>query len=178
VPNYQTHYDWEAAFHYWVMLGHSRSIEAVQEHFGIGQRRTVTRAMQRYGWRERLAKVEAEAHEKADALLIRERAHRIADTLKIIDAARSRFAGQLARADFRMTASDFVGLIKLEVLLEGGATERIQGLPMIDPEKLTADELDQLRALLVKGTPTALDEPTAETGRAALELLPPLEEEA
>lgn len=117
-------YDWEAAFHQWVELGHTRSYQKVATILGT-KKKTVMLAAHRLGWQERLDKIETAAREKSDAARIRDRAERVQDTIRIVDASRSKFASQLRHADFRLTGSDFVGLVKLEALLEGDATGRL-----------------------------------------------------
>jgi hypothetical protein len=115
--------DWERAFEWWAAGG--RTYSEVAGEFGV-TKRSVERAAAKHGWQDRRAAIERKARAEADKLLVRERTERVADTLRIIDAARTRFAGQLRTSEFRLTGSDFVGLIKLENLLEGEATERIE----------------------------------------------------
>lgn len=117
--------DWERAFEYYVGLGDLRTLAEVARHFEVRPATVVHQAKKR-GWAERLDEIERKARAETDKRLVRSKALRDADTLRIIDAARARFASQLQRADFRMTGSDFVGLIKLEQLLEGEATERVE----------------------------------------------------
>lgn len=123
-PGGRIRYDWDAAFDYYYSLGHERSFAKVSEHLGCGPR-TVERAARRRRWQERVIELDEKANAKAEDKLVRERADRVADTLRVIDAARVRFAGQLRTSAFRLTGSDFVGLMKLENLLDGEATDRI-----------------------------------------------------
>jgi hypothetical protein len=123
-------YDWEQGFQIWAGLPvGERNYDRVAEELGC-RVRAVERASVRHGWQDRIRRIDAKAREQADKRLVRDRAERVADTLRIIDASRTKFAGQLGRADFRLTGSDFVGLVKLEQLLEGEATDNI-GLAVV-----------------------------------------------
>ena len=121
-PGYQ--YDWEDAFKQWVDMGPGRTLTTLAKRLGA-DKRTVQRHAAENDWEGRLARIEVEVRKQTDKILVRERSERVADTLRIIDAARTKFAGQLRISEFRLTGSDFVGLIKLEQLLEGEATSRI-----------------------------------------------------
>ncbi|MGD0166899.1 MAG: hypothetical protein ABSC51_06365 [Gaiellaceae bacterium] len=147
-PGRPRRYDYDAAFAYYVTLGPARSLAAVREEFGMGYR-ALERACSKDRWVERAHAIDAEAAKRAEKKLIRERTERIADTLRIIDAARAKFASQLRLSDFRLTGSDFVGLMKIEALLEGPPTEshEVFTLEAIDAEiaRLSA-ELGQTAA--------------------------------
>jgi hypothetical protein len=138
-PGARRRYDYDAAFAYYYGLGKSRSLAAVRAEFGMAQR-SLERICSKERWLERVAAFDAEAAKKAAKIMVRERALRIADTLRIIDATRTKFAGQLKVADFRLTGSDFVGLMKLEALLEGDPTDRVQ-----------VGEVQQIIAVILSG---------------------------
>ncbi len=121
----RNHYDWEAAFQQWAGLGHARSYQKVADLLGT-KKKTVMLAAHRLGWQARLEAIESAAAAEADSRRVRDRADRIQDTIRIIDASRSKFATQLLNSSFRLTGSDFVGLIKLEALLEGDPTGRVE----------------------------------------------------
>lgn len=116
--------DWDQAFAYYASLGPTRTYAEVCRRFGV-TRRTVEVHAQREKWQERAAAIEAEARQQAEASIVRDRAARVADTLRIIDASRIKFASHLKESSFRLTGSDFVGLIKLEQLIEGEPTDRV-----------------------------------------------------
>lgn len=119
-------YDWGAVFAYYASLEPGvRSYRAVQRHFGMGIR-TIERHAAREQWERRVTELDEKAQARAEAKVVRARADRIADTLRVIDASRTRFAGQLTTSSFRLTGSDFVGLMKLEALLEGEVTDRCE----------------------------------------------------
>lgn len=117
-------YDWDAAFALYYELGAERSYRKLAEELGCDIT-SVSRAASRDGWQDRLAAIEEKARASLDGRYVRDRAERVAATLRLIDTARDRFVRQLAYADFRLTGADMVGLIKLEQLLEGQATERV-----------------------------------------------------
>jgi hypothetical protein len=118
-------YDWGDAFARLAALRpQERSYQRLADELGCAKR-TVERAANRYGWTDRLDELDRQVAREAEKSAVRARGARVADTLRIIDAARTRFAGQLGVADFRLTGADFVGLIKLEQLLEGEATENV-----------------------------------------------------
>ena len=134
-PRRARRYDYDEAFAYYAALGPTRSLAAVREEFGMAQR-PLERVCSKERWVERTHAIDTEAAKKAEKKLIRGRSERIADTLRIIDAARAKFANQLRNPEFRLTGSDFVGLMKIEVLLEGPPTEYREELTleMIDAE--------------------------------------------
>lgn len=118
-------HDWDHAFElYAAMPAGERSYQRVADTLGT-TKRVVERAATRFGWPARMRRLDERARVEADRRLVRARADRVTDTLRIIDAARTRFAGQLGRSEFRLTGSDFVGLVKLEQLLEGEATDHV-----------------------------------------------------
>jgi hypothetical protein len=66
-----------------------------------------------------LGGIEAEAARKADDELGRRRAKQLVDFWQLIEASCIAYARQLASGQVRITASDFVGLIKAALLLQG-----------------------------------------------------------
>jgi hypothetical protein len=137
--------DWEEAFAYYAGLGVARSFVKVGRRFGVSDF-AVGKHAAANGWEARIAKIDAEARQKTDARVLRERSERIEDTLRVIDAARLRFAGQLGRNDFKLTGADFASLVKLEALLEGEPTDRIS---LQDVQALYGDVLRITRITLV-----------------------------
>lgn len=116
--------NWDDAFAYYAAAGPTRSYRLVVERYGVAQR-TVERRAVREDWQERAAAIDRQAADQAERIVVRDRTARVADTLRIIDASRHKFAANLRTPSFRLTGSDFVGLIKLEQLLEGEATDRV-----------------------------------------------------
>jgi hypothetical protein len=118
--------DRERAFQYWASLPvDGRSYAAVAREFGISPR-TVERYARDGSWRERLRRIDAEAALRADQELGRKRAQQLADFQQLIEASCVAYARQLASGDVRITASEFVGLIKAHLLLQGEPAARIE----------------------------------------------------
>jgi hypothetical protein len=114
--------DREAAFRYW--LAH-RSYAAVAEKFGVSPR-TVERWARDGAWKQRSRAIEADAARKADDELGRRRAKQLVDFQQLIEDSSIAYARQLAGGDVRITASDFVGLIKASLLLQGAPAARVE----------------------------------------------------
>jgi hypothetical protein len=120
--------DPEEAFQYWASLPFdARSYAAVGRRFGISPR-TVERYARDGGWRARLGEIEAEAARRADQQLGRRLAKQRADFLQLIEASCVTYARQLASGRVRITASDFAGLIKVALLLQGAPADRVEVL--------------------------------------------------
>jgi tetrahydrodipicolinate N-succinyltransferase len=93
---------------------------SVANRFGVSDT-AVRKQAEARGWVEQARLADAEVAANARTQVIRDRSERVADTLRVIDAARVRFAGQLGKGDFRLTGTEFAALVKLESLLEGEA---------------------------------------------------------
>jgi hypothetical protein len=118
--------DREDAFQVWASLPvGARTYAAVARAFGISPR-TVERYAREGGWRKRLRAIEAEAARQADAQLGRRRAEQLVEFQQLIDASCVTYARQLASGNVKITAAEFVGLIKAALLLQGEAGERVE----------------------------------------------------
>jgi hypothetical protein len=118
--------DWEAAFSFFASQPpERRSYAAVAAEFGVSVR-TVEAHGRRDGWRERMRSIEQEASLQADRELARARADQLADFRRLIEASCVAYARQLASGQVRVTASDLVGLIRVSLLLEGDASDRVE----------------------------------------------------
>jgi hypothetical protein len=105
--------DWEHAFQYYASLADpERSYQAVAAQFGVSVR-TVEKHGRVDAWKERLARVRADAAERADALLARQHAEKLHETELLIDATLTSFAQQLRAGSVRVPASDLARLFKL-----------------------------------------------------------------
>jgi hypothetical protein len=105
--------DWEQAFAFYASLSpERRSYRAVAAEFGVS-RRTVETHGRRDRWRERVARIEAEAALEAAKRLGRARADQLADVQKLIEASFITYAQQLRSGEVRLTASDLPRLVKL-----------------------------------------------------------------
>jgi hypothetical protein len=123
---YRAKIDWDEAFAFYAGLGPTRTYGEVASKYGVSEAAVRKRAVGNSGgtWRERAETIDQQAAKKAEAWVIRDRAERIADTIRIVEGARLRFAQQLGDPEFTISASGLVDLVKLEQLLEGNPTER------------------------------------------------------
>jgi hypothetical protein len=119
-------FDPQTLFMYWASLAPElRTYRAVAEHFGISSR-TLERIAQKGAWRQRLRAIEAEAARKADDELGSRRAAQLCEFQNLIEASCIAYARQLASGDVRITASEFVGLIRATLLLQGAPAARVE----------------------------------------------------
>jgi hypothetical protein len=136
--------DWEHAFHYYASLpAPDRSYQAVAARFEVSVR-TVEKHGRDGRWKERLARVKAEAAEQADAALAEQRAEKLGETELLIDAALTSFAQQLRAGSVRVSPTDLARLFKLRDELwnqidhdtsrKTAATATAQHAEMIDQE--------------------------------------------
>jgi hypothetical protein len=118
--------DREAAFQCWASSPpEKRTYAAVGAELGLSPR-TLERWAREGAWRARLREIEAEAARRADQELGRRRAKQLADFHELIEASCVAYARQLASGQKRITASEFVGLIRVTLLLQGQPTERAE----------------------------------------------------
>jgi hypothetical protein len=105
--------DWEQAFQFYASLPDpERSYRTVATEFGVSVR-TVEKHGRAERWKDRLARVRAEAVEQADAALAQQRAEKLRETELLIDEAMTSFARQLHAGSVRVSPSDFARLFKL-----------------------------------------------------------------
>jgi len=114
--------DREAAF---ARRAEGLSYAAIASEFGVSPR-TVERWARDGAWKQRLRAIEAAAARKADDELGSRRAKQLVDFQQLIEASSIAYARQLASGDVRITASDFVGLIKASLLLQGAPAARVE----------------------------------------------------
>jgi hypothetical protein len=118
--------DWEAAFTFWAALTpEERSYQAVATEFGVSVR-TVETHGRRERWAGRLRAIQAQAAAQTDALLASAWAERLAEVEKLLEASLVTYAQQLRGGGVRITASEFVGLVRLILQLRGEPTGRIE----------------------------------------------------
>jgi len=120
---YRSKIDWDEAFTFYASRGPARTYVEVAARFEISEA-AVRRRATRDDWRDRVETLDRQAAQVAERTVVRDRAERIADTIRLVDEARVRFERQFEDPHFALTASDFVALVKLEQLLEGKPTER------------------------------------------------------
>ena len=102
------------------------SYAAIAEESGVSPR-TVERWARDGAWKQRLRAIEAAAARKADDELGSRRAKQLVEFQRMIEDSKCRDApASLRAADVRITASDFVGLIKAALLLQGAPAARVE----------------------------------------------------
>jgi hypothetical protein len=117
--------DWDAAFLFFANLPRGlRSYRKVSAKFHVS-RASVRKAADRYGWGERMREIDAKADVEVAARIVRERSVRVADTIDLIDLARQQLLERLRMGEAHVDPTDLVALVKLENLLEGEATDRV-----------------------------------------------------
>lgn len=98
---------------------------AIGKEFGRSER-TVERWASDGHWKQRLQAIEARAARQADDELGSRRAKQLVAFQQLIEDSSIAYARQLASGDVRITASDFVGLIKAALLLQGAPAARVE----------------------------------------------------
>ena len=143
--------DWERAFLYYAALpADERSYRAVASEFAVSVR-TVEKHGRRDNWRERAQAIEADATAAAAAELSAERAARLLEVEKLIDATHLAYAQELRRGAIRPVPADLPRLHKLRQEL--WSTEaNTQLIPRPDATRpanpaTTERKLEVLRAL-------------------------------
>jgi hypothetical protein len=117
--------DWDAALAYYIGLGPTRTFVAVAERFGVSDTAVRKQARVR-GWASAVGEADRRAAAELQDFAIRDRVARIADTLRIIDFARTELLEQLQKGDAEVRLADLPNLARLEALFEGEATDRIE----------------------------------------------------
>lgn len=105
--------DWEEAFLFYASLDDTeRSYRAVANHFGVSVR-TVETHGRKERWRERLARIKAEAAESAAQRVAAERAEKLAQLELLIEATFTTYAHQLRAGSVKISAADLTRMVKL-----------------------------------------------------------------
>jgi DNA polymerase II large subunit len=117
--------DWDAAFEYYAALGAVRSFGKVARRFGVSDVAVGLRARS-HEWRHRVQEIDQKTREEVERRVVRDRAIRLADTINVVDKARTEILDKLEKGEADVRLSDMPALIKLELLLEGEATDRIE----------------------------------------------------
>lgn len=103
---YRAKIDWDKAFAFYAVLGPTRTCGEVAAKFGVSE--TAVRKNAAAGtWRDRAEVLDRKAAQKAERAVVRDRAGRIADTIRIVDVVRAKIARQLIDPSFTVTASGF-----------------------------------------------------------------------
>jgi hypothetical protein len=118
--------DWTAAFAYYASVDrHLRSYRDVGRRFGVSDTR-VRQIAHRDNWQERARELDRRASREVEKRVVKDRARRITETLELIDLARSELHERLRAGDAELRLADLPALVKLESLLEGEATARVE----------------------------------------------------
>jgi hypothetical protein len=132
--------DWEDAFGYYASLpDQGRSYQSVAERFRVSVR-TVERHGREERWKERLARIKAEAADAADQRIANARAEKLAELELLIDASMTSYAQQLRAGSVKVVPSDLLRLFKLREEL--WAQEAIERGTRSARELTTDDPLD------------------------------------
>lgn len=117
--------DWEQAFGTYASLpDNERSYQAIAEHYGVSVR-TVESHGQKENWKERLARIKADAAELADHEIAQARAEKLQELELLIDASMTSYAQQLRAGSVKVVPGDLLRLFKLrEELWAQEALER------------------------------------------------------
>jgi hypothetical protein len=113
--------DWDAAFAYYAALGPSRRFGWVADRFGVSDT-AVRKHAARERWAERVAALDEEAARTAERKALRSLEERQLRTIKAVEKTRDFLLSDDAPEP---KWSDLAPLVKLELLIGGEATERI-----------------------------------------------------
>ena len=147
--------DWNAAFLFYAGLPASeRGYAAVAERFAVSAR-TVERHGCRERWRERAAELEREASAAAAGRLVEERAARLNDFARLVEASLIGYAQKLREGEVRLSAADLPRLHKLcrELWAEvpAGASEPVAQVAAEDESLALEHKRQVLQALREAG---------------------------
>jgi hypothetical protein len=118
--------DWHAAFAFFASLRPpARTFVAVAEKFSVSDT-AVRKHARRHDWETRVETLDRQAARQVERRVVRERAARIADTIELVDLARQELLVLLRDGKAEVRLADLPNLIRLEALLEGEATERLE----------------------------------------------------
>jgi hypothetical protein len=132
--------DWGKAFAFYAALPPGeRGYPAVAHRFPVSLTSVKKHARDEH-WRERAAAIDHEAAKQAEKKVGRTRSEQIESTLKVTDAMRVSYAKQLAEGD-RVRGVDLAQMLRVEALLVGEATERVELSELQDRFRLFFDQL-------------------------------------
>jgi hypothetical protein len=117
--------DWEEAFRTYASLpDKERSYRAVADRYSLSVR-TVESHGRKEDWKERLARIKADAAEIADHEIAQARAEKLQELELLIDASMTSYAQQLRAGSVKVVPGDLLRLFKLrEELWAQDAIER------------------------------------------------------
>jgi non-ribosomal peptide synthetase component E (peptide arylation enzyme) len=151
--------DWEAARLAYLAQPPPRTFTRVARIFSVSVV-AVSRRAKLDGWAQQAAEVDRKASAQTERRIIRDRAERIADTYALIDAVRSKALTGVLDGSIEARPADVAALVKIEQLLDGEATERVE-----------VREIRTVFALLLSGAQPIMLLPDAERWPAYLALM-------
>jgi hypothetical protein len=115
--------DWDAAFAYYAAEP-TRTYAEVAETFNVSTT-SVAKHSKAERWADKREAIQSQARERAGEKIVRSRAERIADTIELVDLVRQKLLADVKAGELDAKLGDAAPLVKLEALLEGEATDRI-----------------------------------------------------
>jgi hypothetical protein len=116
--------DWETAWAYYLSLGPRRSFREVARRFQVSST-AVSKHAAKADWKRRAKRHDAETRRRVEREMVRTRAERTADLIRLADASRIKYARQLADPNFAVRGSDVAAFARLEALFEDQAAGKI-----------------------------------------------------
>jgi hypothetical protein len=142
-------YPWDQILAFWIALGQERSYRKVSLRFGISEQ-GVKKHARAHHWAEMAEEADAKARRAACERGTRSLTERIVESQALIDDARESYAAAL-REGHVPSDQGLVSLLKLELLYEECATERVEHIAWREaaeiPSEDLAGELEALRAV-------------------------------
>jgi hypothetical protein len=86
---------------------------------------TVSKHAKAESWEAERTALAERAKSRADEAIVKSRAQRIANSINLIDKVRDQLLDQVEKGELEIRLSELAPLLKVEALLEGDATERI-----------------------------------------------------
>ncbi len=142
-------YDWTAA---WLFFCSDPTITYgdVAKKYGMNVS-TVTHRAAREKWSVKRDEILTEIEKNAQDQAIRSMTERHERTILVAEKLRDVILDPNAEIGVKEAVAALPAYAKLEQLFGGGATENLRAMPMIDPDNLSTEELEELARLLEKG---------------------------
>jgi hypothetical protein len=117
--------DWAAAFAFYTALGPARSFVEVAEKFAVSDT-AVRKHARAQNWAQRVRELDRQAAKEAEVRAARALEERRLRTLRTVDLARDQILERLEVGEEPARLADLPALVRLELLLEGEPTERLE----------------------------------------------------
>lgn len=144
--------DWPTALEHYLAAAGSRTFSNVARTFGISEAR-VRQIAKRDDWHGQARAYDERLRQERERMRIPSLAERDADSIRLVMAARLRYAAQLRDPNYRVTGADLAQLMKIERLIEGEATERVDVTGAIQAKLIGMPEplLNEIAGVLLRG---------------------------